>query len=171
MSELVGADGKTPLKLEQEKIDYKAGGMKYTTPATPEQKLGEAFHGAQRLAFMQGYQEGYQAAKKNKDCTESHAQIQGQTQGQTAASQVKDPFHMEPCALATFMFLAREKDYIKSMFSQINDQLVKLGAEPLDLTHPYPDPEDRVADNDSDSDGATSEESDNQQRKDTTEQN
>lgn len=61
-----------------------------------------------------------------------------QAEAQAAAEGVVDPFEMEPCAMAVFMFLSRELEYRDLVIEQLNDRLISLGAQPLDVEHPHP---------------------------------
>jgi hypothetical protein len=64
--------------------------------------------------------------------------IAAQTEAQTAVAGIADPFTMEPCAMAVFMYLSREVEYRDAVIEQLNERLVGLGAKPIDVEHPYP---------------------------------
>ena len=64
--------------------------------------------------------------------------VVAQTEAQTALAGIQDPFAMEPCAMAVFMYLSREVEYRDAVIEQLNERLVGLGAKPLDVEHPYP---------------------------------
>jgi hypothetical protein len=99
----------------------------------PDALLTKALAGAQQMIGGQVY-----AAAMKKTGSPTIAQ----NEGNTAAAGVQDPFMLEPCAMAVFMYMSREIEYRDKIIEQVNERLVALGAEPLDLTHPYPVPDD-----------------------------
>ncbi len=131
MSELVGPDGHTPLVAETEKISYKAGGLRLDIDEaiTPDVVLKQALAAAQQMI-------GQQAAGQHMQQTGS--QVAAEIAGRTAASGVKDPFSMEPCALAIFMYLAREIEYRDRVIGDMAKRLDTLDGGKTDLEHPYP---------------------------------
>lgn len=132
MSGLVGPDGKTPIQSDLPTHTYRAGGLRFDAKLTPDMLLTKAVQGAQQAVGQQIYAQVLQKTK---------SAFTAQTEAQTAASNVRDPFTLEPCAMAVFMYLSRELEYRDKIIEQLNDRLTKLGAEPLDLTHPYPIPD------------------------------
>jgi len=131
MSGLVGPDGKTPIQSDLPKKKFRAGGLQFDTVMTPDMLLNKALQGAQQAVANQAYQQTMQQTK---------SAVAAQSAASTAAAACGDPFTLEPSAMAVFMYLAREVEYRDLIIEQLNDRLVKLGAEPLDLTHPYPVP-------------------------------
>lgn len=132
MSGLVGPDGKTPIQSDLPTKKFRAGGLQFDTVMTPDMLLTKALQGAQQALANQAYQETMQRLK---------SAVAAQSAAQTAASTCGDPFTLEPAGMAVFMYLAREIEYRDKVIEQINERLVKLGAEPLDMTHPYPVPD------------------------------
>jgi len=129
---IVGPDGKTPMKSNVPMNSYRAGGLRFEIGLVPDQLLNKALAGAQQMIGGQAY-----AAAMKK----SGSAVVAQNEGNTAAAAVQDPFIMEPCAMAVFMYLSRELEYRDRLIEQLNERLVMLGAEPLDVEHPYPVPE------------------------------
>lgn len=131
MSGIVGPDG-SPVKSEVERKKYAAGGLAFEHDALPEQLLTKALNQARQAIGTQAYQQAMQRV--------ANAAV-ANIEAQTAASNVKDPFLLEPAAMAVFMYLCREIEYRDEVIAQINKRLENLGATPLDLEHPYPEPE------------------------------
>jgi len=75
---------------------------------------------------------------EEKELVEKICEEIAQAEAIAAAEAVADPFEMEPCAMAVFMFLSRELEYRDLIIAQMNERLVILGASPLDVKHPYP---------------------------------
>jgi len=149
MSGLVGPDGKTPIQSDLPKKKFRAGGLQFDTVMTPDMLLTKALQGAQQAVANQAYQQTMQQTK---------SAVAAQSAATTAASSCGDPFTLEPSAMAVFMYLAREVEYRDKIIEQLNDRLVKLGAEPLDLTHPYPVPDPPPPEEDEDGEGEDGEE-------------
>ncbi len=133
MSTIVGPDGQTPMQSEEAAPTKKflAGGLSFKTQLVPEMLLDKALKGAKQMVGAQAYQAALERTK-------SHTIAQ--TEGQTAAATVGDPFLMEPCAMAVFMYLSREIEYRDLVIEQLNERLESLGAKPIDVAHPYPEP-------------------------------
>lgn len=131
MSGLVGPDGKTPIQSEAAAKRYRAGGLQFDTPVLPEHMLQKALKMAQTAMGQQVFAQTMQRTN-NKMVAEMEAQ--------TATAATQDPFTLEPAAMAVFMYMVREIEYRDSIIEQMNARLVALGAEALDLTHPYPPP-------------------------------
>lgn len=146
MSGIVGLDGKTPIQSDLPQHKFRAGGLQFETTMTPDMLLSKALQGARQALAGQAYQQAMQQ-------TGSPTAAQGAAQ--TAAASCGDPFALEPTAMAVFMYLAREIEYRDGIIEQIRDRLVKLGSEPLDLTHPYPLPDPPPEDAPSDDEGAS----------------
>lgn len=108
---------------------YKAGGLAFEAPGTPNGMLTNAFVRAKQSMG----QRAFMAAQN-----EEKGDLISQAAAQTAAEAVVDPFEMEPCAMAVFMFLSREVEYRDLVIEQMNERLVALGAKPIDVKHPYP---------------------------------
>ena len=132
MSGLVGPDGKTPIKSDLPQKKFRSGGLQFDTELTPDMLLSKALQGAQQALANQAYQQTMQQTRSAVAATAAAT---------AAASSCGDPFALEPSAMAVFMYLSREVEYRDGIIEQLNERLVKLGAEPLDLTHPYPVPE------------------------------
>lgn len=130
-SGIVGPDGKTPIQSDAPQFDYHAGGLKIRTPMVPDAMLTDALQRAQQTIGNQIYG---QVLKKTGSA------VAAQTEAQTAVAGIGDPFTLEPCAAAVFMYLAREVEYRDLIIEQLNERLVSLGAQPLDVEHPYPLP-------------------------------
>jgi hypothetical protein len=145
MSEIVGLDGKPisepdekPKEQEvKKKHTYKAGGLKMESTLTPDVVLQDALSRIQKMVGEQTYMA---TLKKYKDA------IMANAHAQAAVSRENDPFGMEPCAMAVFMYLCREIDHRDRIIEQIQDRLTSLGAEPLNTSHLY-------AESDSEKDG------------------
>ncbi len=131
MTGLVGPDGKTPLKVEGKKISYQAGGLKFDSTVEPDAML---LHALTKSKQSVGNNVFTQVLQNNG------TELQAQLQATTAANGVTDPFAMEPCAAAVFMYLSREIEYRDKIIAQLVDRVVALGADPVDMTHPYPLP-------------------------------
>lgn len=131
MSGIVGPDG-SPVQSEVKKKKYAAGGLAFEHDAVPEQLLGKALNQARQAIGTQAYQQSMQRV--------ANAAV-ANVEAQTAASSVNDPFLLEPAAMAVFMYLCREIEHRDKVIDQINKRLENLGAAPLDLEHPYPEPE------------------------------
>jgi len=131
MSGIVGPDG-NPVQSEVEKKKYAAGGLAFEHDAVPEQLLGKALNQARQAIGTQAYQQAMQRV--------ANASV-ANVEAQTAASNVNDPFLLEPAAMAVFMYLCREIEYRDKLIGQISKRLENLGETPLDLEHPYPEPE------------------------------
>ena len=139
MSGIVGLDGKTPIRSEQEaktkakeaKFHYMAGGLRFGSGVTPDTMLQSALERSQQMIGQQAYNRALSEGK--------NAQV-AQVMAVTAVSTMTDPFAMEPCAAAVFMYMSRELEYRDRIITQMNERLQALGAKPLDLTHPYPIP-------------------------------
>lgn len=131
MSGIVGPDG-SPVQSEVKRKKYSAGGLAFEHDAIPEQLLGKALTQARQAIGSQAYQQSMQRV--------ANAAV-ANIEAQTAASNVNDPFTLEPAAMAVFMFMCREIEYRDKLIEQINKRLEILGAAPLDLEHPYPEPE------------------------------
>ncbi len=145
-SVIVGPDGKTPVQSEVEPIEYRAGGLLFKTPMTPGDVLTQAVQSAQHMIGAQVYDQVFK---------ETRSALAAQTKAQVAASEVGDPFTLEPAAMAVFMYLSREIEFRDALLEQLNDRLVELGVEPLDLTHPYPlPPEPEPDDGDGEQEGS-----------------
>ena len=137
MSGIVGLDGKTPIRSEQEakarakesELHYKAGGLHFGSDMTPEAMLQGALEKAQQSVGNKAYNESRSSGNNDQSA---------QMAGTMAASAVTDPFMMEPAAAAVFMYLSRELEYRDGIIAQLSERLVALGAEPLDTIHPYP---------------------------------
>lgn len=129
MSEILGPDGKTPVKSDAPLIQYKAAGLRFDTQLSPEDLLNKAINGAQQAIAAQVYQSSMQ---------KSGSAVVARSEANSAAANVTDPFMLEPCAMAVFMYLSREIEYRDLIIEQINKKLQDLGQEALDLTHPYP---------------------------------
>jgi len=71
---------------------------------------------------------------------ETGNKVVAQAEGNSAAAGVRDPFMLEPAAMAVFMYVAREIQFRDRVIADMNKRLVALGAEPIDLTHPHPVP-------------------------------
>ncbi len=110
-------------------FNYKAGGLAFSTPSTPNSNLTSAFVRAKQSMGQRAFM-----GAKNLDETDAVAQAKAQD----AAEAVVDPFEMEPCAMAVFMFLSREVEYRDLVIEQLNERLVELGVKPIDVEHPYP---------------------------------
>lgn len=128
---IVGPDGKTPLKSDAPQIEYHAGGLKLGTPVIPDMLLTDALQRAQQTIGNQIYAQVFEKTGNR---------AAAQTEAQTAVAGIGDPFTLEPCALAVFMYLSREVEYRDMLIAQLNERLVKLGADPLDVEHPHPLP-------------------------------
>jgi hypothetical protein len=126
---IVGLDGKTPIKAEAPSIDYSAGGLEFKSSAKPNDMLTKAVVGAKQAIGQQAFSRAMQMSKNT---------VVAQTEAQTAAAGVNEPFLMEPAAMAVFMYLSHEVEYRDSVIEQLNERLVSLGAEPIDVEHPYP---------------------------------
>lgn len=131
MSGIVGPDG-NPVQSEVEKKKYTAGGLAFEHDAVPEQLLVKALNQARQAIGTQAYQQAMQRVANA---------VAANVEAQTAASNVNDPFLLEPAAMAVFMYMCREIEYRDKVIDQINKRLENLGATPLDLEHPYPEPE------------------------------
>jgi hypothetical protein len=129
MSLIVGLDGKTPIKSEIPSISYSAGGLKFDAPAKPNDMLTKAIVGAKQAVGQQAFSQAMQRTGNA---------VVAQTEAQTALAGIQDPFAMEPCAMAVFMYLSREVEYRDAVIEQLNERLVGLGAKPIDVEHPYP---------------------------------
>ena len=136
MSVILGPDGKTPVQSDAPVLSYQGGGLRFTTPMIPDALLTKALAGAQQMIGGQVY-----AAAMKKHGSPTIAQ----NEGNTAAAGVQDPFTLEPCAMAVFMYMSREIEYRDMIIEQVNERLVSLGAEPIDMTHPYPVPDEPEA--------------------------
>lgn len=151
MSGIVGLDGKTPIRLEQKSKDkakesefhYMAGGLRFGSSVAPDAMLQSALERSQQMIGQQAYNKALSERK--------NAQV-AQVMAVTAVSTMTDPFAMEPCAAAVFMYLSRELEYRDSIIAQMNERLQGLGAKPLDLTHPYPLPLEKPEVEDADTD-------------------
>jgi len=110
-------------------FSYKAGGLAFNAPSTPNSNLTNAFVRAKQSMGQRAFM-----GAKNLDETDAVAQAKAQD----AAEKVVDPFEMEPCAMAVFMFLSREVEYRDLVIEQLNERLVELGVKPIDVEHPYP---------------------------------
>ena len=141
MSGLVGPDGKTPIQSDLPVKEFRAGGLQFSTSMTPDMLLTKAVQGAQQAIAQQTYQAVIQRLTASPLVTQSQAHTQATAEAQSAASKVGDPFTLEPAGMAVFMYLAREIQYRDAIIEQVNERLQKLGADPLDMTHPYPVPE------------------------------
>jgi hypothetical protein len=131
MSNLVGPDGHTPLVAEKMKISYKAGGLRIDIDASlpPDVILTQALGRAQQAI-------GQQAAAQ--EMQKSGSQAAAQLAGQAAASGIRDPFTMEPCALAIFMYMSRELEYRDRVIEDMAKRLDALDGGETKLEHPYP---------------------------------
>lgn len=129
MSLIVGLDGKTPIKSEAPSINYSAGGLKFDASAKPNDLLTKAIVGAKQSFGQRVFAEVMQRTQ---------SAVAAQTEAQSAVAGIADPFTMEPCAMAVFMYLSREVEYRDAVIEQLNERLVGLGAEPIDVEHPYP---------------------------------
>lgn len=124
MTGIVGPDGKTPVQSDMPERRYRAGGLEIKTPASPSAMLQRAFEGARQMIGQQVY-----AVTMQK----TGSAIAAQQEAQTAAASVQDPFQMEPCALAVFMYLSAEIEHRDRVLAEVNERLKTLGAEPVDL--------------------------------------
>ena len=124
MSGLVGPDGKTPVQSDMPERRYRAGGLEIKTPGTTSLLLQRAMEGAQQMIGQQVYAAALQR---------SGSAAVAQQEAQTAVTSIRDPFQLEPCALAVFMYLAREIEHRDRVLSEMNEKLKALGAEPVDL--------------------------------------
>ena len=131
MSLLVGPDGKTPVKSDMPKLEYRAGGLRFLTELIPDALLTKALLGAKEMIGQQIYA---LTLRKTKSATIA------QSEAQTAAAATQDPFTMEPAAMAVFMYLSREIEYRDKVIEQISERLVAIGADPINVEHPYPEP-------------------------------
>lgn len=134
---LVGPDGETLIKGNQPEIEFRAGGLRFSTPLTPDTLLSRAVQGARRMAADQAYQQSMRL--------EGSAWA-AQQAAQVAAASVSDPFILEPAAMAVFMYLSREIEFRDRVLSEINERLTRLGVDPINLRHPYPYPEPNATD-------------------------
>lgn len=125
---LVDAGG-NPVIVDREEKEFSAGGMRIRLQALPEDLLQRALAGAQKMA---GQQAGMIVMQK------TGSQATAQSEAVSAASKVRDPFAMEPAALAVFMFLAREIEYRDRVISEMAARLDKLDDRETNLEHPYP---------------------------------
>lgn len=122
---IIGLDGK-PIDLKALTAHprrYQVEGVDMITQATPETQLGKAMTEAQRAIGGQAMQQMLAQGVSQADAA---------TRAQAAASNVRSPFHMEPCAEAVFMLLARE---IRKRDAVIDDLYARLNEarEMLDL--------------------------------------
>lgn len=142
MSGLVGPDGKTPIQSDLPQKEFRAGGLQFGTVMTPDMLLNKAIQGAAQAIAQQTYQAVAQRLSASPLMKVPPSQIHSQAtaEAQKAAAKVRDPFTLEPAAMAVFMYLSREIEYRDMLIGQISERLQGLGAEPLDLTHPYPVP-------------------------------
>lgn len=158
MSSLVGPDGKTPIQSDLPQKMFRAGGLKFQTELTPDMLLTKALQGAQQALANQAYQQTFQQTKSATAATAA---------AQTAATGCGDPFTLEPAAMAVFMYLAREIEYRDLVIQQINERLSGLGAEPIDVEHPYPvPPPEELEDEQDEEDGEQEEGSEDQDNPD-----
>jgi hypothetical protein len=131
MSRLVGPDGKTPIKSDAPLVKYQAGGLMFETQMIPDDLLNKALQGAKQMIGGQIYA----AAMKRTGSV-----VAAQAECNSAAAGVRDPFMLEPAAMAVFMYLSREIQFRDRVLAEVNERLVALGAEPVDLTHSHPVP-------------------------------
>jgi len=131
---LVGPDGK-PIDLSKAKVigeeenSYEVGGLRITWADTPEKALGRSLDGAQKMIFQAT---GQQVLEK----TGSHAAAQ--QEAAVAASNVSNPFQIEPAASAVFMLMSREIAYRDAVIEFLCE---KIGVDPKDLPkRNWPDP-------------------------------
>ncbi len=129
MSGLVGPDGKTPIQSDAPKLDYRAGGLMFSTPMLPDHLLQKAVNAAQQAVAGSVYNDVFQ---------KTNSAMAAQAEAQSAAASIGDPFTIEPAAMAVFMYLSREIEYRDRIIRDISERLEALGAEPLNLEHPYP---------------------------------
>ncbi len=138
---IVGPDGQTPVFSDVEMMNYSVGGMAIKSADAPEVMFRKALAGAQQMM-------GQQAAAMAFERTKSH--VVAQTEGQQAASQLTNPFQLEPCALGVFMLMSREiehRDKIIVAFAERLDKLDGQRSEDL-LKNPWPDPPEESQEND-----------------------
>ena len=129
MTGLVGPDGKTPLKAEGKKISYQAGGLQFNSPVEPDAMLVHALNKSKQAVGNNVFTQVLQ---------NNGTELQAQMEATSAVNGLTDPFAMEPCAAAVFMYMSREIEYRDKIISQILERLAELGANPIDTTHPYP---------------------------------
>lgn len=127
MGNIVGADGK-PASEEVKQYEYVAGGLRMRTSLIPDDLLRKALAGAKAAAAQQ-------AGSETLASTKSHALAAASANA--AANGMADPFALEPAAMAVFMYLSREIEYRDAVIKRISDELVKLGADALDVKHHY----------------------------------
>jgi len=123
MTIILGPDGNSSAESLPDK-EFKAGGMALKTKFTPDMILEKAKGGARQLAMSHAYE---------SELKRSGSYKAAQDAANIAASSITDPFIMEPCAMAVFMFLSREVEYRDMVIAQLNERLVSLGAEPIDI--------------------------------------
>jgi hypothetical protein len=128
---LVGPDGKTPVSSES--VEYAAGGVQINSTDTPESLLIKALSGAQQAVAQQA---GVVALQRTQ------SQVVAQAEAQSAALQVTNPFHLEPCALSVFMILAREIGHRNKIIAVLAERLDKLDGQSSEelLKKPWPEP-------------------------------